>query len=102
MKGSWHYLILEGSWDDLIGVLEWACPTACTCFFKLRPCVLHKTLSHMWDKLNLPMFLFNVGVLTLIKIDSLIFLAKPCPSSRENLLNFTSRYNKMRNLQKLH
>ena len=26
------------------------------------------------------MFLFNVGLLTLIKIISLIFLAKPCPS----------------------
>ena len=26
--------------------------------------VLSKTLSHMWGKLNLPMFLFNVGLLT--------------------------------------
>ena len=25
----------------------------------------------MWGKLNLPMFLFNVGLLTLIKLDSL-------------------------------
>ena len=33
----------------------------------------------MWSKLNLPIFLFNVGLLTLIKIDSLMYLAKPCP-----------------------
>ena len=31
----------------------------------------------MWVKLNLPIFLFNVGLLTLIQIDSLMFLAKP-------------------------
>ena len=49
--------------------------------FKVRPGVLSKTLSHMWGKLNLPIFLFNVGLLTLIKIDSLMFLAKPCPPS---------------------
>ena len=30
----------------------------------------------MWGKLNLPMFLFNVGLLTLMNMDSLIFLAK--------------------------
>ena len=34
----------------------------------------------MWTKLNLPIFLFNVGLFTLINIDSLMFLAKPCPS----------------------
>ena len=34
----------------------------------------------MWGKLNLPIFLFNVGLLTLIKIDSLMYLAKPWPS----------------------
>ena len=34
----------------------------------------------MWGKLNLPIFLFNAGLLTLIKMDSLMFLAKPCPS----------------------
>ena len=62
-----------------MGVLQLACPTACACIFKLRPGVLSKTLSHKWGKLNLPIFLFNVGSLTLIKIDSLTFLAKPCP-----------------------
>ena len=30
----------------------------------------------MWGKLKLPMFLFNMGLLTLMNMDSLIFLAK--------------------------
>ena len=60
--------------------LELAWPTACTCLLKVKPGVLSKTLTYMRGKLNLPIFLFNVGLLTLIKIDSLIFLAKPCPS----------------------
>ena len=64
-----------------MGVLGLACPTACACLFKVRPGVLSKTLSHIPGKLNLPMFLFNVGLLTLINIDSLIFLAKLCPPS---------------------
>ena len=34
----------------------------------------------MWGKLNLPMLLFKVGLLTLIEMDSFIFLAKLCPS----------------------
>ena len=34
----------------------------------------------MWGKLNLPVFLFNVELLTLMNMDSLIFLAKLCPS----------------------
>ena len=34
----------------------------------------------MWGKLNLPIFLFNVGLLTLININALMVLAKPCPS----------------------
>ena len=40
------------------------CPTVSVCLLKLRPGVLSKTLSHIWGKLNLPMFLFNVGMLT--------------------------------------
>ena len=63
----------------MLGWLELAIPTACTCLFKVRLGVLNKTLSHMLGKLNLPIFLFNVGLLTLINIDSLMFLAKPCP-----------------------
>ena len=30
----------------------------------------------MWDRLNLPILLFKVGLLTLMYMDSLIFLAK--------------------------
>ena len=33
----------------------------------------------MQGKLNLPIFLFNVGLLTLINMDSLMFLAKTMP-----------------------
>ena len=61
-------------------MLELACPTACACLFKVRPGVLCKTLSHRYGKLNLSIFLFNVGLLTLINIDSSIFLVKLCPS----------------------
>ena len=64
----------------MLGLLELTCPTVCTFLFKLRPGVLRKTLSHMWSKLTLHMFLFNVGLLTLMNMDSLIFLAKLCPS----------------------
>ena len=60
-----------------VGISMPNCPA---CLFKVRPGAFSKTLSHMWGKLNLPMFLFNVGSFTLIKIDSLVFLAKPCPS----------------------
>ena len=37
-------------------------------YFKTR--CFSKTLSHLWGKLKLPIFLFNVGLLTLINIDS--------------------------------
>ena len=66
-------------WVGMLGWLELACPTAWACLFKVRPGVLIKILSHMWGKLNLPVFLFKVGLFNLINIDSLIFLAKPCP-----------------------
>ena len=56
------------------------CPLVWACLFKLRSGMLSQTLSHMWGKLNLPMLLFKVGLLTLINIDSLIFLTKLCPS----------------------
>ena len=67
-------------WVGVLGWLGLACPTACTCLLKVRPGVLSKTLSHIWGKLNLPIFLFNEGLFTLMNMDSLIFLAKPCPS----------------------
>ena len=83
MKTAWGEL----GWPKCVGKLGWvnrgvlelACPAACACLFKLRPGVLSKTLSNMWGKLNLPMFLFNVGLLTLIKFDFLMCLAKACP-----------------------
>ena len=50
------------------------------CLFRVRPLVLSKTLSQMWDRLNLPMLLLGVGLLTLMLMYSLIFLAKLCPS----------------------
>ena len=42
--------------------------------FNLKPGVLIKTLSHIWGKLNLPTLLFRVGLLTLIKMDSLVYI----------------------------
>ena len=45
------------------------------CLFRVRPLVLSKTLSQMWDRLNLPILLFKVGLLTLMYMDSLMFLA---------------------------
>ena len=44
--------------------------------FNLRPGVLIKTVSHIWGKLNLPTLLLRVGLLTLINMDSLIYLHK--------------------------
>ena len=32
------------------------------CLFKVRPLVLSKTLSQMWDRLNLPMLLLSVVI----------------------------------------
>ena len=45
--------------------------------FYFKPRVLIRTLSHLWCKLNLPIVLFSMGLLTLIYIDSLIVLAMP-------------------------
>ena len=36
------------------------------CYLSVRPLVLSNTLSHMWDRLNLPMLLFKEGLLTLM------------------------------------
>ena len=66
-------------WVGVLGWLELACPTACTCLLKVRLGVLSKTLSHMWGKLNLPIFLFNVELFTLINMDSLMFIATAMP-----------------------
>ena len=33
-------------------------------YLSVRPLVLSNTLSHIWDRLNLPMLLFKEGLLT--------------------------------------
>ena len=38
--------------------------------------VLNRTLSHMCSRLHFPMFLVRVGLLTLMKMDSLMVLAR--------------------------
>ena len=35
-------------------------------YLSVRPSVLSNTLSHIWDRLNLPMLLFKEGLLTLM------------------------------------
>ena len=80
---GWPKCVGMLGWLKWMGVLSWlglACPTACTFFFKVRPDVLSKTLSHILGKVNLPIFLFSEGLFTLMNMDSLIFVAKPCPS----------------------
>ena len=67
-------------WLGMLGWLELACPTVWACLFKVRPGVLSKTLFHILGKLNLLIFLFKVGLFTLINIDSLIFLSHAPPS----------------------
>ena len=42
----------------MLGWLELEFPTAGTCLSEVTPGVLIKTLSHMWGKFNLPIFLF--------------------------------------------
>ena len=77
---DWTKCVGVLGWFKRLGILGWlelACPTAVACLFKVRPKVLSKILSHMWSKLNLPIILFKVALLTLINMDSLIFLAKP-------------------------
>ena len=62
-------------WLNDMGVLGWFngvgelfgnlnMPNALCMLFILRPGVLSRTLSHIWCKFNLPVFLFNVGLLT--------------------------------------
>ena len=35
-------------------------------YLSVRPLVLSSNLSHMWDRLNLPLLLFKEGLLTLM------------------------------------
>ena len=70
-------------WVGVLGWLELACPTACTCLFKVRLEVLNKTLSHMWGELNLTIFLFNVGLFTLINLYPKVLEVSPMYSSSQ-------------------
>ena len=74
------YMLLYNILLGGVRMLGLTCPTVCACLFKLRAGVLNKILSNMRGKLNLPMFLFNMGLLILMNIDSLMFLAKLWPS----------------------
>ena len=69
----------------LLAVLVWAWPLLCrwNWFWEesnLSPWVLKRTLSHTWLKLYLPMFLFYVGLFTLMETASLMVLARPWSS----------------------
>ena len=35
-------------------------------YLRVKPLVFSSTLSHMWDRLNLPILLFREGLLTLM------------------------------------
>ena len=47
----------------VLGWVDWACPISCAYLFILSPGVLRNTLSHIWCKLILPIFLLRVGLL---------------------------------------
>ena len=49
-------------------------------YFIFSSVVLIRTSSHTWGRWYLPMFLLRDGLLTLIYIDSLISLERPCSS----------------------
>ena len=73
---GWPNCVGMLGWFKCVGMLGWlelAFPTAETCLFKVRPGVLRKTLSNMWGKSNLPIFLSEVRLFILINMDSLIF-----------------------------
>ena len=74
-----------------VGIVGIDLPNCMFMLFKLRPGVLSKTLLHMWGTLSLPMFLFNVGLLTLMNIDSLIFLAKLLEVIQGTVFQFSLR-----------
>ena len=47
---------------------------------QFKPWGIKRTVSHIWLRLYLPMFWFNVGLFTCIKMYSLMVLACPCSS----------------------
>ena len=58
-------------------------------YFNLSSVLFIRTSSHIWGRWYLPIFLFRGGLLTLMKIDSLISLERFC-SSLPTLLKFSS------------
>ena len=60
--------------------LNYVCVLGCWEEPSLSPWVLKRTLSHIGLRLYLPMFWFNVGLFTLMKMDSLVVLASPWSS----------------------
>ena len=71
--------IMNTCWTMTL-TLNYVCALGCWEEPSLSAGVLKRTLSHIWLRLYLPMFWFNVGLFTLIKIDSLMVLAFPWSS----------------------
>ena len=63
-------------------------------YLSVKPLVLSNTLSHMWDRLNLPMLLFKEGLLTLMghnlarNIKESIYIRVNNPSLNNNIGKF--------------
>ena len=62
-----YYIIYQLGGVRIVGIDLPNC--VFVCLFNLRSGVLSKTLSHMWGKLNLPKFPFNVGLLIQMNMD---------------------------------
>ena len=70
--------VVLGGFSDVVHTC--LCSRCSCCYLIWRSGVFTRTPSPMWGRLYLPMFLFRVGLLTLMYMDSLIVLVKPCPS----------------------
>ena len=60
-------------------------------YLSVRPLVLSNTLSHIWDRLNLPMLLFKEGLLTrnlARNIKDSIYIRVNNPSLNNNIGKF--------------
>ena len=55
-------------------------------YLRVKPLVFSNTLSHMWDRLNLPMFLFKEGNIRNIKES--IYIRVNNPSLNNNIGKF--------------
>ena len=56
-------------------------------YLSVRPLLLSSTLSHMWDRLNLPMLLFKEGLLAR-NIKESIYIRVNNPSLNNNIGKF--------------